>query len=182
MLTYRLQKRHFKITEGTATFPNDVRIEMLLAPSTPFGGAVGGGLTVTRSTKARSIWNANTDRHIATSEAPFPPVNVTLNGPDEHLTFSINGTTLTVGARCVSVGHLEGIVLSVYHVFPAVLNVSFGDPPTVLQVSGEIGQAKFRWELIQTQAVLRITDTPTQEKTIADAWHCLTELFSEGQH
>ncbi len=57
MLTYRIQKRHFKITEGTATFPNEVRVEMALAPSTPFGGTVGGGLTVTRNVKAHSMWN-----------------------------------------------------------------------------------------------------------------------------
>lgn len=28
MLTHRVQKRHFRITEGTATFPNDVRIRL----------------------------------------------------------------------------------------------------------------------------------------------------------
>jgi len=182
MLTYRVQKRHFKITEGTATFPNDVRVEMVLAPPTPFGGTVGGGLTVTRGSPAHSIWNASTDRHIASSDVPFPPVDVTVHGPEEHLTFTVKGTTLRLSARCQNANHLEGLILSVYHLFPALLNVSFGDPPTALQVTGEIGQAKFRWELMETRAILRITDAETQEQAIRDAWGCLTELFAEGQH
>ncbi len=182
MLTYRIQKRHFKITEGTATFPNEVRVEMALAPSTPFGGTVGGGLTVTRNVKAHSMWNANTDRHIAESDEPFPPVDVTLHGFDHSEAFSVKGTTLTMRGRFESATHLEGLVLSVYHLLPAILNVNFGDAPTVIQVSREIGEAKFRWELTQTRATIRVTDTSTQEKYIADAWRCLTDLFSQGHH
>lgn len=182
MLTYRFQKRRFKITEGTPSFPSDVRVEMLLGPPTPFGAGVGGGRTATRATPAEAEWNPNTDRSTITAASASAPVNVTLRFPESNLMVSVKGPLLMVEATCKSAEDLAALVESVYHVFPAILNVTFADPPIVHHVLGTIGQAHFRWQLTETRMTFRPTTTEDQEKSITESLECMLSLFGGGKH
>src|SRR6266849_5996354 len=107
MLSYRLQKRHFKIVEGEVSFPNTVRIEMRLAPSTPFGGSVGGGRTVTQDVGASVLLNANNGRTYFTSASAFEPVDVTIRS--DNMTFNVKGNLLSLDTMCDTLGELAGV-------------------------------------------------------------------------
>ena len=179
MLSYRLQKRHFKVVEGQATFPNTVRVEMRLAPPTPFGGSVGGGRTATRAVPASMFFNANNGRTNITSASAFEPVDVTIQS--ENMTLKVKGDLLSLDAACDTLNNLAGLVESVYHLFPVIANVEFGDPPTVLHVSGSIGTARFRWELAELYGEAATTTTEEQEQRLARAWEWMS-LFGEGRN
>jgi hypothetical protein len=179
VLSYRLQKRHFKVVEGQATFPNTVRVEMRLAPPTPFGGSVGGGRTATRAVGASMLLNANTGRTIITSVSAFAPVDLTIQS--DNMTFKVKGDLLSLDTTCDTLNDLAGLVESVYHLFPAIANVEFGDPPTVLHVSGSIGSARFRWELAALSGEARPTTTEEQEQRLARAWVWMS-LFGDGRN
>jgi len=181
MLTYRLQKRHFK-TERPPTFPNDVRVVLFLGPPTPFGEGVGGGRTATRAVKATSLWNANTDRVTITSETAFDRVNIHLPYPDHAMLVDVQGASATIHAKCETVEDLAGLVDYVYHVFPATLNVNFYDAPVVHHVGGTIGDVEYTWTIVRTASNIKLTTTADQEQYITDAWHSMTTLFAGGQH
>lgn len=182
MLTYRLQRRLFRIVEGPIPgFPSPVRIEMQLGPPTPFGLATGGGLTATQNTKAQSLINANTGRSTIKSETAFPPVDVEVNA--DNMAVEIKGDILAVEIKCESVQELQDIVETVYHIFPALLNIDFEDPPVVLRVFGSIGVAtKFRWELAEIQATAGITNTERQQMRITEAVERMLREIAGGRN
>ena len=180
MLSYRLQKRHFVLVGGRATFPNTVRIEMRLAPATPFGGSVGGGRTTTRAVGARMFFNANNGRTTITSASAFDAVDLTIHHDD--MTFTVKGDLLSLlVTNCASLEDVAQLVESVYHLFPALANVEFGDPPTVLHVSGLIGTVQFRWELFELQGEAAPTTKEQQEERLARAWDWML-LFGGGRN
>jgi len=180
MLSYRLQKRHFVLIGGQATFPNTVRIEMRLAPATPFGGSVGGGRTTTRAVDARMFFNANNGRTTITSASAFDAVDLTIHHDD--MTFTVKGDLLSLlVTNCDSLEDVARLVESVYHLFPALANVEFGDPPAVLQVSGLIGAVQFRWELLELQGEAAPTTTEQQEERLTRAWDWML-LFGGGKN
>jgi len=179
VLSYRLQKRHFKIVEGEVTFPNTVRIEMSLAPPTPFGGITGGGRTATRGVEANMRFNANNGHTHITSASAFDPVDVTVQS--DNMTFTMKANLFSLDTVCENLDQLARLVESVYHAFPAIANVEFGDPPTVLKVSGSIGAAKFQWQLAELYGDAAPTSTEEQEQRLARAWEWMS-LFGEGRN
>ncbi len=180
MLTYRLQRRRFRILQGgVPSFPAPVHIEMHLGPPPPFGMGVG-GRTTTRAAPATASIDANTGHATIASATPFDPVDVTVEY--QNMAVQMKGDILTVDVTCTDLQELQGLVETFYHLLPAILNVDFGDPPHVLRGSGTIGQSSFIWELVENYAEFYPTTTEKQQHRIIDALERMTGLISEGKN
>lgn len=180
MFTYRLQQRHFKWKgDCKPTFPNDVRVVLFFAPSTPFGDGVGGGRTVTRAAPASSLWNANSDRVTAESQTAFERVNVTWSHPEHELLVRVEGASATIHAKCDTFVELARLVEFLYHLFPIVLNVNFIDAPIVHTVAGTVGDVEYEWIHARTHSNIKPTTTSDQERYVSDACDFLLTLVAD---
>jgi hypothetical protein len=175
MLTYRLQRRGFRVKSGTLRFPSDVRVEFRLAPAQPFGSSPGPGRTLAQGKSAPAVYDANTGRITASPESNLAPVDVTHTHPNQTVT--VKGDLLVFTTRCESLQDLDEIISSIYFFYPMILNLEFADSPVVLSVGGSVGDAVFGWELIKGTVRLDITNTERQEARVSRAWSRI-QLFT----
>lgn len=71
-------------------------------------------------------------------------------------------------------------IRSLYFALPALLNVSFADPPYVERVEGTVGSSGFRWELADWRMEFQVTTQDLQEARVAKAWERI-DLLSKPQ-
>ena len=148
--------------------PADCVISFHFQPLQPFGEAASGGRTAVQSRPGRAFFNANNGEHYIESKPPLTPLDVTIEEPIR--TIKCAGKTLTLSQRFESLVELEQVITSLYFVLPALLNVSFADPPYIERVDGMIGQNGFRWELNDWRMEFQITNQDQQESRVVKAW------------
>ena len=146
MLTYQLQDRILKITEGEGTleFPSHLTFDVKLGPGEGFGTSHGLSRLAMRGHAMELIYNANTGRVRAILGTPMNPLEVIYRTPTQLI--ELRGDILHFEGQCKSDAELESCLRSFVHIFPALLNLGFADPPVVLHVQGQIGSNSFRWE------------------------------------
>jgi len=173
MLTYQVRPRVFRFTgEGAPpSLPADCVVRFHFLPLQPFGAEAGGGRTAVRAVAAQALFNAHSGQHTITSAQPLNPLEVILQYQDLKATWS--GPVLTIAKRYTSADEFSRFVEVVYFVLPALLAVSFADPPYVSQVEGEIAGRPFHWELAWWKAGFRMTTQEEQERLAAQAWETL---------
>lgn len=169
MLTYQVRPRVFRF-EGHAipTFPAKGKINFHFQPLQPFGAAADGGRTANRAVKAQALFNANTGEHTIKSETPIPPLEAKYVVPGEWM--ELNGSVMTVSKKFATLHDLEGLVETVAYVLPALVNVSFYDPPYVERVDGAIAGENFRWEMRDWKMQFGISTQGDQEEKFIKAW------------
>ena len=181
VLTYQIRPRVFKLEEETAVlaFPARCELRFHFKPPQPFGTAAGGGKTCVKAVEAKAFFDANSGRSTVESAKPLDPLEVTIESPDTAV--SLVGAVLTVTRDFDSPDDLRAWVESIYFGLPALLNVSFADPPFVERVDGAIAGHHFRWELSEWRAELRTTTQEKQERDFATAWERLGVLSAPGR-
>jgi hypothetical protein len=169
MFTYQIRPRVFRHKPGKEPWlPADCVISFHFQPLQPFGESGTGGRTAVQSRPGSAFFNANNGEHYFESKPPLAPLDVTIEEPLRTVKFA--GKTLTVSQRFESMVELEQVITSLYFVLPALLNVSFADPPYIERVDGLIGQHGFRWELADWRMQFQITNQEKQETDVAKAW------------
>jgi hypothetical protein len=169
MFTYQIRPRVFRLKPGEEPqLPADCLISFHFQPLQPFGESASGGRTAVQSRPASVVFNANNGEHYIESKPPLTPLDVTIEEPIR--TAKLVGNTLTLSQRFESLAELDQVITSLYFVLPALLNVSFADPPYVERVDGRIGQHGFRWELNDWRMEFQIINQEEQETRVAKAW------------
>lgn len=175
MLTYQLQDRIYRVEDdGDLVFPNDVVIEMILEPATPFGAPGSATRTAVKSQPARVIWDGNSGRGIIQSEATLEPLRVVAEYA--NLRMELQGNKLIMNTRCKDLDELNEVLSGMYYVFPFLLNLEIADPPVVKRVYGRVGERDFRWELKEFRFEFDITTTEEQEKRVASSFERLQTM------
>jgi hypothetical protein len=145
MLTYQLHTRILKIEGGNGfTFPNAVSLFLKLGPGTAFGADNVPSRTIVKARAASLTINANTGRWLGQSSPPLEPLVVTVESSGSKLV--LNGDELRYDFECTDANELESTLTALKWVFPALLNLEFGDPPVVIYARGLVGDIAFRWE------------------------------------
>ncbi len=80
-----------------------------------------------------------------------------------------------------SLGEAEEWTESIYYALPALLSVSFADPPIVTRVDGHLAGHPFTWELIEWHASFEVTTQERQELAFASAWEHMSVLAVPGR-
>jgi hypothetical protein len=180
MFTYQVRPRIFRHKQGDEIkLPADCEIRFHLRPLQPFGCEAGNGRTVVRSEAASVLFNANTGEHSAISQKPLPRLDVTIKESNGR-TVQLSGNVLSVKQHFVSLRELEETLIGIYFAFPALLNVSFADPPFVERVDGTVGSVGFRWELDDFRFLIETTTLEKQESSVCAAWERMG-LVSEAR-
>jgi len=175
MLTYQVRRRLFRFEgEKIPTFPATGEVNFHFQPGQPFGTAATGGRTANRAVKAQALFNSNTGAHTIESETPIPPLEVKYVMPGEWM--ELNGSVLTVSKDFATIHDLEGLVETVAYVLPALVNVSFYDPPYVERVDGASGGQEFRWEMKDWKMQFGISTKDDQEEKFVKAWERINVL------
>lgn len=171
MLTYQLQRRIYRLDDGTAfSFPSDVEITLELLPPGVFGGDGSDPLrTVKKDTALRLTWNANNGSWFVQPSEALEPVDVSIEMP--LTTFRCVGNTATYRMHCGNLQSLDDAITALHFMLPLMLNVDFEDPPVVGRTFGSVGGTSFRWELRRLfVGHIDVTTTSTQEERIERAF------------
>jgi hypothetical protein len=169
VFTYQIRPRVFRHgPDEKLVFPAQCEVRFHLRPLQPFGMEAGGGRTGVQGVPGPMRWNANTGEHTIEPETPLSPLDVTIREPTRAL--RLVGNVLSVTGRFASLSEMEQFVMGVYFALPALLNVSFADPPYVEMVDGMAGPCSFRWELAEVWGWYQITTQEKQEREFAEAW------------
>lgn len=179
MLTYQLHTRILKIEGGNGfTFPNAVSLFLKLGPGTAFGADNAPSRTIVKSRAASLTINANTGRWLGQSNPPLEPLMVTVESSGSK--FVLNGEELRYDFKCNDVNELEGTLTALKWLFPALLNLEFGDPPLVIYARGLVGDTAFRWEHKpeEWRINMRIVSSEKLEQHVADSFLNLS-LFND---
>jgi hypothetical protein len=169
MFTYQIRPRVFRHQpEEELTFPAKCTLSFHFQPLQPFGEAAGGGRTAVQSTPASVLFNANNGEHTIESKEPLTLLDVTIEEPIRIVRMS--GRKLTISQRFESLVEMEQVIMSIYFLLPALLNVSFADPPYVERVDGTVGCSSFRWELSDWRMKFQVTTQELQETRVLKAW------------
>ncbi|MEO1020725.1 MAG: hypothetical protein AAFY56_24065, partial [Pseudomonadota bacterium] len=91
----------------------------------------------------------------------------------------LNGSVLTVSKEIATFYDLEGLVESIAYVLPALVNISYYDPPYVERVDGVIGGEKFRWEMRDWKMQFGVSTQGDQEEKFIKAWERIDVLAVE---
>jgi hypothetical protein len=178
MFTYQVRPRIFRHKHGDEIkLPADCEIQFHLRPLQSFGCEAGNGRTLVRNEPAKLLFNANSGEHFAISQSPLPRLDVTINESGGRIV-QLSGNVLSVQQHFTSLRELEETLISVYFAFPALLNVSFADPPFVERVDGTVGSVGFRWELDDFCFLFETTTLEKQESSVCTAWErmgCVSE-------
>lgn len=178
MLTYQVRPRVFRFEgETVPTFPAKGEVNFYFQPGQPFGAAADGGRTANRAVKAQALFNANTGEHTIKSETPIPPLEAKYVVPGEWM--ELNGSVMTVSKDFETIHDLEGLVETVAYVLPALVNISYYDPPYVERVDGVIAGEKFRWEMRDWKMQFDVSTQGDQEEKFIKAWERISVLAEE---
>jgi len=155
-------------------FPNTMSIEMKYSPPEAFGTSKDYSRLTIRDHKAELLLNANTGRIRILSTPHLEPVHAVIEWPEQR--FELKGDIFRYEASCKDEKELEEHLITFFYIFPAMLNVYFADPPTVLSTEGYIGKTSFRWEQVATQFIMNPVTPEEIEKNIQKAFLDLESL------
>lgn len=172
MLIYRLQERTFDIPQGTQLeFPNDVIVDLKVYPDVPFGGVIGPSRNVVTDAEMHLKVNLSTGRTMAqrANKPLFDTINLALDVADTH--FEINGNQVRVKSKCTSLQDLQDLISALFYAFPAVLNIYFPDPPTIIHATGQVGDIPFKWLYKPSQLITStiVTSKKNQETLVSES-------------
>lgn len=180
MFTYQIRPRVFRHKPGEELrLPADCVVSFHLQPLQPFGGAAAGGRTAVQFRPATASFNANNGEHYIESNPPLAPLDVTIEEPNRTIKFA--GNICTLSQRFESLTELQQVITSLYFVLPALLNVTFADPPYIERVDGFIGQHGFRWELSDWRMQFQVTNQEEQEIRLVKAWERIEVLSNPNR-
>jgi hypothetical protein len=169
MFTYQVRRRIYRHGPGTTfQFPADCVVNFCLMPEQPFGASANRGRTARLGSRSTILFDGNTGRHWITSDPPLDPLDVTIEYPDRLV--ELRGRVLCVKQQFASLADLDDFIHTVVVGYPALLNVTFGDPPYVERVDGSVDGTTFRWEVRDWQMRFDVTSQDRHEQFAADAW------------
>jgi hypothetical protein len=169
MLTYQLQRRRFKIIAGgPMKFPNKMVINIKFSPPEAFGTSDQHSRLALIGRDTNFLLNGNTGRIRILSKPPLKPIHAIIEWLDQR--FELIGDEFQYESPCDDEKVLEGHLITFVHVFPAMLNIYFADPPTILHTQGHIGETVFRWEQVDTQFIMNPISPEDIEKNINEAF------------
>lgn len=176
MLTYKLTSRVFCVDgDENFIFPNDVEIRCHLQPLQPFGLNSSGGKTVWEGIASRVIYDENCGTHEVVAQGPIKPLSFV--SERYGMVFKLNGNLATIKARFPSLELLNNAVKTFYFCFPALLGLSFADPPYIVKVDGLVGDVKFSWQLEEKNISTKTTTYEQQNEYVGEAWNRLNDLI-----
>jgi hypothetical protein len=172
MLTYQFQRRRIKIiASGPMKFPNKMVIKIQLSPPEAFGTSDRHSRLALIGRETNFLLNGNTGRIRILSKPPLEPIHAIIESPERR--FELKGDVFQYESPCKDEKELEGHLIIFVHVFPAMLNIYFADPPTVLQTQGQVGETVFRWEQVDTQFIMNPVSPEDIVKNVSEAFHNL---------
>jgi hypothetical protein len=92
--------------------------------------------------------------------------------------FELRGDELEYHASCGSVGDLLNTSAVLQFLLPAMLNVTFPDPPFVIRIAGTVADVPFTWIHKDAHQAFRVVTTESMEQAFADA--CKRMALIEG--
>lgn len=178
MLTYKLREHTLLIEKGnTLKFPNNVDIEFSFCPSQAFGIVTGqGGRTVFKGDTPKLVFNANTGRQYSISSGTSMPLEVDIKSKSYEAKFE--GNKFHILAHCPTYKEFIDFIETVYHGFPALLNLDFSDSPVIECTCGKIGDVSFTWQHKTVEGIFDVSTKEIQEQRVCDAWKRMTLLSS----
>ncbi len=178
MLTYQLQARTIRLsTEEKPIFPNDLLIEMILEPGTPFGIDDGPSKTGVKDQHVRINWNANVGRGYISCAPIINPPHVIMKY--ENMQMEMKENRLVTKTYCNNLSEVHEIIRTIYFSIPSLLNLEFIDSPTIKQITGSIGKCQFSWEFQEGDLLFDLTDTESQELKIKNTFEKLSTVCME---
>jgi hypothetical protein len=169
MLTYQLQRRRMKIEAGgPMKFPNKMVIEIKFSPPEAFGTSDRHSRLAIFGRAANMLLNGNTGRIRILSKPPLESIHATIDWPEQR--FELKGDILRYESPCEDEKELEGHLITFVYVFPAMLNVYFADPPSILHTQGKVGETVFRWEQVDTQFTMNPVSPEDIERHVSEAF------------
>lgn len=112
--------------------------------------------------------------HGIESKKPLVPLDVTIDEPNRIV--QMKGNVLTIPQTFASNQELTALIESIYFGYPMLLAVEFADPPIVDRVDGQVGEVRFRWELMDWTARFETTTQEKQEHYVGLSWQRLEIL------
>jgi hypothetical protein len=172
MLTHVLRERLVVFPEGPRpNFPNDVTVNVRLAPKVPFGGHAGLSRSVVAGMEYKARANMSTGNLVF--EIPhqlFPPLDASVTV--DRVTFQINGDIASTRLQGASFDDFMGLLHILSHSFPVFLNVVIPESPSVLYAWGDVGGVKFhsQFEPTEIQGAVTVTSKEGQEEQVLQSW------------
>ncbi len=147
MLTYKLQDRVYRIKSGVQfSFPNDVEIQLSLAPREAFG-MESGQLNFMLDGRDISMYlNANTGRWRFLCKPPLKPLSHEFKWKNE-INVSLSGNHIVVVQSIKNFKKLDELVISLHYLIPMLLALYYPEAPYVERTSGKVGDVEFGWEM-----------------------------------
>jgi len=140
---------------------------MELGPPEAFGTGSDYSRLAIHKSKLEILFNANTGKSNASSTPSLQPVDVTIESPGT--VFAIQGDTLKYEFYCENNLNLERTIIGIQNIFPALLNLSFADPPVVLNTKVYVGDSTFTWEHERLGFNFTLHTQELVEQSIADS-------------
>lgn len=166
MLTYQLQDRVFHVTEGEATFPNRVQIEVRLAPAHVFGAADSPGRFMVKGREHGIEYNGNVGRLLIQPKPPLERLAVRIESPNTLV--ELDGNIVQYTRECTNLQELERSIDALLYLLPTLLSVAFPEPVFVESIHGKIGDAAFNYIHARGTADLIVIDENLLVKQFAE--------------
>ena len=175
MFTYQIRSWIFKCEfDKPLIFPAQCEVKFHFQPLQPFGLKADGGHTAVQNVASSTLFNANTGEHTIESNEPLKPLDVTIEEPIRII--RLTGNVLSVSQHIQTNRKLTEMINGLYFCMPLLLNITFGDPPYIERVDGNVGSNPFRWELSEWNMRYQITTQDKQESDVIKAWSRLEIL------
>lgn len=169
MRTYQIHERRlvFSKPHASITFPAVATLRLLLAPSEIFGVGEGSCTYGEVGSQAQLHPDFDTGRAALIPLVRLPPMQMTVTREGD--TIRVDGTELIVTRTIAALSELAGMVGTYVYVLPGLLSLEFIDAIHVLQVSGEVGAAGFRYEVVQMDTPVGTVPKGGMERKVESA-------------
>ena len=169
MFTYQLQPRAFRgeLAGTPLNLPNNVRIDLVLAPSAAFGASNEPSRSPVRGVEATMDIDPSRGKATVLSKRPLKPISVSVGIPNQA--FTVTGDRMTVDTYCKDAIELDGVLRSLLLAVPVLLNIDLADTPHFVHISGKVGDTSFRWELAGLTQSFSTTTQERREEEVARA-------------
>lgn len=152
MYTYLFQDRVVvpQPKDAKIEIPNNVTINVVMEPLIAFGVSKGPGRLFLRDKDNMFIFDANTGRIQVDHKKPLSPVEAILVA--DNIKFELQGNKLEISLHCEDYEKFYSILRTYLHLFPTLLNLALAEPPIVKEITGKVGNTRFRWEYVEATA------------------------------
>lgn len=155
MLTYKLQDRVYRIKGGVRfSFPNDVKIQLTLAPREAFGIESSPLNFVLDGRDISMYLNANTGRWSFLSKPPLQALSKEFKWKNDT-NVSLSGNLITVLQGIENFKKLDELVVSLHYLIPMLLALYYPEAPYVKRTAGKVGDVEFGWEMQHVSSFTR---------------------------